>query len=312
MIGMRSWISAIFSLGWPGDDGGAERGRSVAALGGRQTSHRPAKASGSPSGRWMKYGCFFFWPRRLVPLIEAVGGDDAAALAEGTLEGTAGRPRSSDRALIMRLPTLASFAQNGTSPSGSGSTRRTPPSPGRRRCRWSAPRCSWAFQASVTSVTPKYLAISSGGDVETNRPHTAVTVAGSAAFGGRGLVRREHRAQSSLVPQQPHLPHARGLAPPHTRGRAAGAARRSRRPVGSSSSSSSATTGPPPGSTPSLAAARRRSWSCPTPESERDRTRPAWPPPKVRPRCRRGAPHRPRTGEVVARRARRPDYGFAF
>jgi hypothetical protein len=33
--------------------------RSVSS-GGRQISQRPANAMGSPSARWMKYGCFAF------------------------------------------------------------------------------------------------------------------------------------------------------------------------------------------------------------------------------------------------------------
>ena len=63
---MRSWICAIVSLGVVvmivHDRSGSPVRLPSASLGPFQTSHSPAKANGSPSGRWTKYGCFRLAP----------------------------------------------------------------------------------------------------------------------------------------------------------------------------------------------------------------------------------------------------------
>ena len=64
ITGIRSWISAIFSLGSPVMI--VQDTSSSSLPSGRQTSHRPAKAIGSSSGRWMNHGCFLACPSRLV------------------------------------------------------------------------------------------------------------------------------------------------------------------------------------------------------------------------------------------------------
>ena len=87
----------------------------------------------------------------------------------------------SARALIMRLPIDRSLAQRGTSPQWKVSSRRVEPS--RYTTNTSVvgavlklARCSSA--CSEVSSTSKYRAISSGGDEDTKRPHTAIRVRG--------------------------------------------------------------------------------------------------------------------------------------
>ena len=68
ITGIRSWTGRTFSLGSPVMIVQDRRvpppaSRSASdALGSFHTDHNPAKANGSPSGRCMYIGCFFFWP----------------------------------------------------------------------------------------------------------------------------------------------------------------------------------------------------------------------------------------------------------
>ena len=62
---MRSWISAIFSFGVAGDDRAASRSRDSLARSrpGRATPPTARRTRAARRrARWMKYGCFFFWP----------------------------------------------------------------------------------------------------------------------------------------------------------------------------------------------------------------------------------------------------------
>ncbi len=75
-------------------------------------SHKPAKAKGLSSRKWMKYGCF---AARRLPFVKSIGRNQASTPRKAARN--AGFSASdSARALIIRLPIAASLAQLGISP----------------------------------------------------------------------------------------------------------------------------------------------------------------------------------------------------
>ena len=109
-----------------------EQLRSCEPSGRRQVAHSPAKANGSPSARVIHSGCFAA-VRPLLPLVEAVGDDQAAPRANASRKPRAARSIVSARALIILSPSFSSLAQCGTRPQRSSSPRGSPSLVGRDR-----------------------------------------------------------------------------------------------------------------------------------------------------------------------------------